>query len=336
MSLKLQRAPKGASCYLRCIGTARQACQHSFQGQACPTLYAPPRAMTAGSVRANGLPLWGGLQMRLRLLLFLGGTKPGQGAALRVARRAKERTYPKLLAPQSRCRLLVIALEVLPGPVRDSSRKHSDADTRKSFNLMGGGQCHARPPSSNPQAECGGTHRSQRSKSPLPPDTGSCIAGCLRRQHLSHTATEIDWEITCMLPRVARLLFERSSPGRRESGSQASLSVAIIYGARSSHIYADLVRHEDGQAIGRTSERELIVTVAAGAGGPRGRPAPMTWAHCWRPPLRQVPPFHSGSLKVDGSPFNLSMVDSRAKILRSLLMYVYGDPQNIHVFQHLL
>ena len=35
-----------------------------------------------------------------------------EGAALRQARRAKERTYPELLRPDSRCRLVVLALEV--------------------------------------------------------------------------------------------------------------------------------------------------------------------------------------------------------------------------------
>ena len=42
------------------------------------------------------------------MLQFLGGAKAG----LRIARRAKERTSPELLAPQSRCRLVVIALDV--------------------------------------------------------------------------------------------------------------------------------------------------------------------------------------------------------------------------------
>ena len=49
-------------------------------------------------VIANGLPLWGGMQLAV--------DTPSQ------ARRAKERTYPELLRPDSRCRLVVLALEV--------------------------------------------------------------------------------------------------------------------------------------------------------------------------------------------------------------------------------
>ena len=72
---------------------------------------------------------------------------------------------------------------ILPGPVRDTSRKHSDADARKRFNSMGGDSAaHVLPaPTHRPGllrlAERGEMHRSRRSKSPLPPDTGSLHSG---------------------------------------------------------------------------------------------------------------------------------------------------------------
>ena len=72
-------------------------------------------------VIANGLPLWGGMQLAVdtTLVSALSSTSAprryqnrADGAALRQARRAKERTYPELLRPDSRCRLVVLALEV--------------------------------------------------------------------------------------------------------------------------------------------------------------------------------------------------------------------------------
>ncbi len=71
-------------------------------------------------VIANGLPLWGGVQLAVdtRLVSALDSqgrprtqARSARGAALRIARRAKERTYPELLhAP--RCRLVVLAFEI--------------------------------------------------------------------------------------------------------------------------------------------------------------------------------------------------------------------------------
>ncbi len=71
-------------------------------------------------VIANGLPLWGGVQLAVDTTLVspldsLGRPRSHarsfRGAALHTARLAKERTYPELLrAP--RCRLVVLALEL--------------------------------------------------------------------------------------------------------------------------------------------------------------------------------------------------------------------------------
>ena len=72
-------------------------------------------------VIANGLPLWGGMQLAVDTTLVSALSSTGaprryqnraEGAALRQARRAKERTYPELLRLDSRCRLVVLALEV--------------------------------------------------------------------------------------------------------------------------------------------------------------------------------------------------------------------------------
>ena len=71
-------------------------------------------------VIANGLPLWGGAQLAVDTTLVSALDSSGQprrhqrrsqGAALRLARRSKERTYPELLR-SPRCRLVVLALEV--------------------------------------------------------------------------------------------------------------------------------------------------------------------------------------------------------------------------------
>ena len=71
-------------------------------------------------VIANGLPLWGGAQLAVDTTLVSALDSAGeprryqrrtQGAALRQARRAKERTYPELLR-SPRCRLVVLAVEV--------------------------------------------------------------------------------------------------------------------------------------------------------------------------------------------------------------------------------
>ena len=69
---------------------------------------------------ANGLPLWGGVQLAVDTTLVSPLTAAGMprrdsgrtaGAALRVAERAKVRTYPEL-ASGRRCRLVVLGIEV--------------------------------------------------------------------------------------------------------------------------------------------------------------------------------------------------------------------------------
>ena len=72
-------------------------------------------------VVADGLPLFGGAQLAVDTTLVsalhcdgsaLGGAANRDGVALAAARRRKERTYPELVAPWSRCRLVVMANEV--------------------------------------------------------------------------------------------------------------------------------------------------------------------------------------------------------------------------------
>ena len=71
-------------------------------------------------VIANGLPIWGGTQVAVDTTLVSPLTAAGAprreggsavGAALRIARKAKLRTYSEF-ARASRCRLAVIAIEV--------------------------------------------------------------------------------------------------------------------------------------------------------------------------------------------------------------------------------
>ena len=71
-------------------------------------------------VIANGLPLWGGVQLAIDTTLVSPLTRASEprsragryaGAAVQDARRAKERTYPELLQTR-RCKLVVLAIEV--------------------------------------------------------------------------------------------------------------------------------------------------------------------------------------------------------------------------------
>ena len=81
--------------------------------------------LVAGDARrlevvADGLPLWGGVQLAVDTTLvsaLRGDRNPRRGAATRdgVAlseARDKERTYPELVGPGARARLVVLALEV--------------------------------------------------------------------------------------------------------------------------------------------------------------------------------------------------------------------------------
>ena len=72
-------------------------------------------------VIADGLPLHGGAQLAVDTTivsaLHCDGTHQQEaanvnGVRLPAARRRKERTYPELVAPHSRCRLVVLANEV--------------------------------------------------------------------------------------------------------------------------------------------------------------------------------------------------------------------------------
>ena len=72
-------------------------------------------------VIADGLPLHGGAQLAVDTTIVSalhcdGTPQPGasnvDGVRLLAARRRKERTYPELVAPRSRCRLVVLANEV--------------------------------------------------------------------------------------------------------------------------------------------------------------------------------------------------------------------------------
>lgn len=71
-------------------------------------------------VIANGLDLWGGVQLAIDTTLVSPLTRDGQprrragafaGAALHAARRSKERTYPELVTSR-RCKLVVLGIEV--------------------------------------------------------------------------------------------------------------------------------------------------------------------------------------------------------------------------------
>ena len=70
---------------------------------------------------ADGLPLFGGAQLTIDTTLISslhcdGTARPGtadtDGAALTAARRRKERTYPELVGPRGRARLVVLAGKV--------------------------------------------------------------------------------------------------------------------------------------------------------------------------------------------------------------------------------
>ena len=70
---------------------------------------------------ADGLPLHGGMHLAVDTTLVSplhddGSARPGaaeiDGAALKVARRRKERTYPELIGPRARAQLVVLAGKV--------------------------------------------------------------------------------------------------------------------------------------------------------------------------------------------------------------------------------
>ena len=79
-------------------------------------------------VLADGLALFGGVQPAIDTTLVSplhadGTARPGaaqnDGVALRVARRRKERRYPKLCGHNNKCRLVVLAAKLVgAGPTR--------------------------------------------------------------------------------------------------------------------------------------------------------------------------------------------------------------------------
>ena len=82
---------------------------------------APNSPGQTAEVVADGLPLFGGAQLAVDTTLvspLRGDGSPHRGAAERdgvalvAARRRKERTYPDLMAPRSRARLVLLAVEV--------------------------------------------------------------------------------------------------------------------------------------------------------------------------------------------------------------------------------
>ena len=64
----------------------------------------------------DGLPLFGGCQLAVDTTHFDGSPHNGaadvDGVVLQAARRRKERTHPELVAPRTRARLVVLAVEV--------------------------------------------------------------------------------------------------------------------------------------------------------------------------------------------------------------------------------
>ena len=82
---------------------------------------------------ADGLPLFGGAQLAIDTTLVStlhcdGSARPGSahndGAALVVARRRKERTYPELVGRRGRARLVVLAGEVGVSQLARAKARH--------------------------------------------------------------------------------------------------------------------------------------------------------------------------------------------------------------------
>ena len=90
-----------------------------------------PRAGSLLEIVVDGLPLFGGAQFAVDTTLvfplhcdgtFTPGAANSDCAALARARRRKERTYPELVQPRARARLVVLAGEV-PGRSSDETRR---------------------------------------------------------------------------------------------------------------------------------------------------------------------------------------------------------------------
>ena len=127
----LPRRPPRSLCSGRCppeprVPSRARVCREAGARVTCNTRLADMNLQVDRvddrrlEVVANGLPLWGGQQLAVDTTLvspLSGSGQPCrrggrvQGAALALARRRKERTYPELLRSE-RCRLVVLAVEV--------------------------------------------------------------------------------------------------------------------------------------------------------------------------------------------------------------------------------
>ena len=162
------------------------------------------RDLNVGSV-PNGLPLWGGMQLAVDTTLVSALSSTGaprryqnraEGAALRQARRAKERTYPELLRPDSRCRLVVLRLRLAGASARKPWTSCSGwrGRVREVCRLVCAAPCRlplpgAGPPSW-PRARAG---RTLPASWPCPPIRPQVSMG--RRP----------WSVTCLLTAGSRL-----------------------------------------------------------------------------------------------------------------------------------
>ena len=113
-------APRGAPAEVAARRICREAGVRVRQDQLLRDLNV---AVPAGDTRkieviANGLPLWGGKQLAIDTTVVSALTGRGRargrapGVALAQARGRKEARYPELVDPASRCKLVVLGLEV--------------------------------------------------------------------------------------------------------------------------------------------------------------------------------------------------------------------------------
>ena len=121
--------PRSGALLVRGFGLERAAARICREAGALVSTNVLVRDLNTGATRhderrieviANGLPLWNGSQLAVDTTLVSPLASTGQprrhqgqrqGAALRLARRAKERTYPELLG-HGRSRLVVLGLEI--------------------------------------------------------------------------------------------------------------------------------------------------------------------------------------------------------------------------------
>ena len=177
-------------------------------------------------VIANGLPMWGGSQLAVDTTLVSPLTRSGEprsrggtfaGAALKDARRTKERTYPELLRNR-RCRLVVLGIEV-------GGRWSNEAS---SFIRM---LAQARARSSPPALRAATTSAlvSRWSALPTQQPLPSLPVFCLKIFPPTTTLTEIFHPSANSSPTPAQLCRPvDSQPGRGRSGLTPSLPTAHL------------------------------------------------------------------------------------------------------------